>query len=51
MLVVIATSIMDMDDISHDHSRLSRCNFGYVSAVRACDVIKGHQNVFANSFA
>ena len=49
MLVVIATSIMD--DISHDHPRLSRCKFGYVTAVRSCDVIKGRQNVFANSFA
>ena len=44
ILVVIAISIMD--DISHDHPRLSRCDFGYVSAVRSCDVIKGHQNVF-----
>ena len=49
ILVVIAIHIMD--DISHDHPRLSRCDFGYVSAVRSCDVIKGHPNVLAYSFA
>ena len=35
-----------MDDINHDHSRLPGCKFGYMTAVRSCDVIKGHQNVF-----
>ena len=35
----------------HQSWPLSRCDFGYVSAVRSCDIIKGHQNVFANSFA
>ena len=45
----LATPIMD--DISHDHSRLPIYDFSNVSAVRSCDVIKGHQNVFANSFA
>ena len=34
-----------MDDISHDHHRLPRCNFGYVTAVRSSDVIKSHNNV------
>ena len=49
ILVVLATSIMG--DISHDHPRLSSRKFVYVTAVRSCDVIKDHQNVFANSFA
>ena len=49
ILVVITNSVMD--DISHDHPGLCRCKFCYVTAVRACDVIRGHQNVFANNGA
>ena len=44
ILVVIANSTMD--DISNDHPGLPRCTFCYGTAVRSCDVIKGHQNVF-----
>ena len=32
-----------MDDVS---PALSRCTFCHVTAVRSCDVNKGHQNVF-----
>ena len=41
ILVAITTSITD--DISHDHPELPRCKYGYATAVRSCDVIKGHQ--------
>ena len=46
--VVIATAIMD--DTNHDHPRLPRCKFGYVTAVRLCDVIKQKVLFFGNSF-
>ena len=45
--VVIANSIID--DMSHDHHGLPRCKFGYVRAVRSCDVIKGHKMFFARA--
>ena len=35
-----------MDDISHAHPGLPRCKLCHVPAVRSCDVINGHQNVF-----
>ena len=41
-----------MDDISHLMTIPDSLDaILAVSAVRSCDVIKGHQNVFANSFA
>ena len=49
ILVVIATSIIG--DISPKHPRLPRCKFGYVTAVRSCDAIKGHKMcLIANIF-
>ena len=44
ILIVITNS--NIDGIIHGHPGLLRCKFWYVTAVRSCDVIKGHQNVF-----
>ena len=47
-ILVITNSTMD--DINHAHPDLPRCKFGYVRAVKSCDVIKGYSNIFANNF-
>ena len=44
ILLVIANFMMN--DISHDNMGLPRSKYCYVPAMRSCDVIKGHQNVF-----
>ena len=48
--ILVAMTDSTMGDISYTHLALPRCKFCYVTAVRSCNVIKGHHNFLTNSF-